>query len=57
MDKFSVKEKINRLEAELYLLKITVTRQPNFEIDEKNWEKIKPTLKKARVKQFKTLYA
>jgi len=57
MEKISVKEKINRLEAEIYLLKITVTQQPNFEIDEKNWEKVKPALKKARTKLFKTLYA
>jgi hypothetical protein len=57
MEKISVKEKINRLEAELYLLKITVTKQPNFEIDGKNWQKIKSALKKARAKQFKTLYA
>jgi hypothetical protein len=57
MNKVSVKEKINKLEAELYLLKITVSQQPNFEIDEKNWEKAKPALKKARAKMFKTLYA
>jgi hypothetical protein len=57
MEKISVKEKINRLEAELYLLKITVAKQPNFEIDEKNWQKVKPALKKARAKLFKTLYA
>ena len=57
MEKISVREKINRLEAELYLLKITVIQQPNFEIDEKNWEKVKPALKKARAKMFKTLYA
>lgn len=57
MEKISVKKKINQLEAEISLLKITVTQQPNFEIDEKNWEKIKPAVKKARSKQFKTLYA
>jgi hypothetical protein len=57
MEKITIKEKINRLEAEITLLKITVTQQPNFEIDEKNWEKVKPALKKARAKQFKTLYA
>lgn len=57
MDKISAKEKINKLEAELCLLKITVTQQPNFEIGEKNWEKVKPALKKARAKLFRTLYA
>ena len=52
-----VKEKINKLEAEIQLLRIAVVDQPDFAIDEKNWEKVKPTLKKTRAKLFKTLYA
>lgn len=30
------------------LMEEAVAGQPNFEIDEKNWEKVKPAIKKAR---------
>ena len=57
MNKIAVREKIKVLEAEIQLLKISVVEEPDFKIDEKNWQKIKTVSKKARSKLFKTLYA
>ncbi len=56
MNKIAVKEKLNTLEAEIKLLKVAVIGQPDFEIDEINWKKIEPTLKKARAKSYKEVY-
>ena len=51
------KEKIRNLEAEIVLLKRAVIREPDFDIDEKNWGKVKPVIKKIRAKVFKKTYA
>jgi hypothetical protein len=56
MNKVAVKEKLNTLEAEIKLLKTAVTERPDFEIDEINWKKIKPALKKARAQTYKEVY-
>ena len=56
MDKAAVKEKLNTLEAEIKLLKTAVTERPDFEIDEVNWKKFKPALKKARAQTAKDIY-
>ena len=51
------KEKIRNLEAEIVLLRRAVTKEPDFYIDEKNWGKIRPMMKKIRAKVFKKTYA
>lgn len=57
MNKPNFKEKIRNLEAEVRLLKRAFVIEPNFDVDEANWQKIKPMLKKARAKLFKQFYA
>ena len=56
MDKVAVKEKLKVMEAEIQILKAAVTERPNFEIDEINWKKIKPALKKARTETHREVY-
>ncbi len=56
MNKIAVKEKLNTLEAEIKLLKVVLTKRPDFEIDEINWKKTKPALKKARTQTYKEVY-
>jgi len=56
MNKIAVKKKIQKLEAEISLLKSAVSQRPDFEIDEQNWKKIKPALKKARAQTYKEVY-
>jgi len=57
MDQTTVKEKIQSLEAEIKLLKTAVSGRPDFAIDEINWRKIKPAVKKARAEVSKEMYA
>ena len=52
-----IKEKILNIQVELELLKRTLIKEPNFGIDEKNWQKIKPELKKIRKELFRKIYA
>lgn len=56
MNKIAVKEKLNSLEAEIRILRTAVNGRPDFEIDEINWKKVKPALKKARAQTFKEVY-
>lgn len=55
--KTTIKEKIRNLEAEIAYLKMAVIDRPDFSVDEENWKKIKPVLKKIRTRIFKKLYA
>lgn len=56
MDKIAVKEKLNNLEAEIQILRTAVNERPDFDIDDANWKKIKPALKKARAQTYKEVY-
>jgi hypothetical protein len=56
MNKIAVKKKIKDLEAEISLLKTAISERPDFEIDEINWKKMRPTVKKIRKKLFKKFY-
>jgi hypothetical protein len=56
MNKIAVSNKISQLETQIKLLKIATSKQPDFNIDEKNWTKIKPSLKKFRTQVFKETY-
>jgi hypothetical protein len=57
MNKIAVNEKIRNLEVQIQMLKISVVKEPDYSMDEKNWNKVKVSSKKARSKLFKTLYA
>lgn len=56
MTNAAIQKRIVRLEAELKLVKREAERDFDFSNDEKNWKKMKPTLKKARTKVFKARY-
>ncbi len=56
MDQATVKEKIQNLEAEIKILKTAVAKRPDFAIDDSNWRKIKPAVKKARTEIAKEIY-
>lgn len=51
-----IQNKIKNIEAELSYIKSVVIYKPDFNVDEKNWKKIKPDLKKVRTKLFKKAY-
>lgn len=53
----TLKEKILDIQGEVELLKRTLLREPDFNIDERNWQRIKPELIKARKDIFKKFYA
>lgn len=56
-NQIAVKEKILNIQTELELLKKTLLKEPDFGIDEKNWQKIRPELKKIRKELLKKTYA
>ena len=56
MTNSNVREKIQTLEGEIEVLKRLVVREPDFEIDKKNWKKITPEVKKIRKKLYKKTY-
>lgn len=56
-NQIAVKEKILNIQTELEFLKKALLKEPNFAIDEKNWQRIKPELKKTRRELFKRSYA
>ena len=56
MTKTAFTNRVQELEAEVQLLKKAATDQPDFYIDEKNWQKVKGTAKKVRAKLYKERY-
>jgi len=56
MNKIAVNNRIMNLEAELDLLKKAIAGKPDFDIDEENWKKTKPVVKKTRAKIYKKAY-
>jgi len=56
-NQIAVKEKILNIQTELEFLKKALLKEPNLTIDEKNWQKIRPELKKIRKELFKKNYA
>ena len=57
MTKTDFTNRVQKLEAEVQLLKKAATEQPDLSIDEKNWQKVKGTVKKIRAKLYKERYA
>ena len=56
MTQVKIKEKILNLESELSVLKQLFTKKPDFDIDKKNWEKVKSEVKRNRGTLYKTCY-
>lgn len=57
MTNATVQKKIDKLEAEVRLLKASVSSRPDMFIDERNWKKVKPATKKIRASLYKERYA
>ncbi|MFH1462360.1 MAG: hypothetical protein ABIG08_01505 [bacterium] len=56
MNQTAIKEKIFNIESELEFLKRSFLKEPDFDIDEKNWRKVKSEAKKSRKEVFQRLY-
>lgn len=56
MTKTEVAEKILKMENQLEFLKRFFVQKPDFNIDERNWEKIRQTAKAVRGKIYKKTY-
>ena len=56
MNTVAIKNRVQKLEAEVGLLKRAVVVQPDFGVDTANWEKMRPTVKKIRAKLYKKVY-
>lgn len=52
----TIKEKIFQLQAELEFIKKAFEKEPNFDIDEENWRKVKADSKKIRAKLYQVRY-
>lgn len=56
MTQETLKEKIFNIETKLELLKKAIKKEPDFDIDEKNWRKIEPIARKTRKKLYEKYY-
>jgi len=56
MNKVNLKNRVVALEAEVKLLKRKAVGEPNFGVDDLNWRKILPLLKKVRSTAYKKVY-
>lgn len=56
MNQQKLKEKIFNIEGELEFLKRLYTKEANFDIDEKNWKKIKSEVRKIRKEIYQKYY-
>ncbi len=56
MNKTKLKDRIAAIEAEVKFLKRTAVEKPDFGIDYAGWKKVRPFLKKARMKTYKKVY-
>lgn len=52
----AIKEKIFGLEVELQMIKKALRKEPNFNIDEKNWLKIEREAKNVRKNLYRRVY-
>lgn len=56
MTSTQVREKIRIIENELEVLKYAVAQEPDFDVDERNWENVKADVKRARRSIFTKTY-
>jgi len=53
MSEIKIRETIKRIEADVAALKRLVRREPDFTIDEANWQKVRPIVKKVRKENYR----
>ncbi|PIU01655.1 hypothetical protein COT68_02050 [bacterium (Candidatus Torokbacteria) CG09_land_8_20_14_0_10_42_11] len=51
-----IKNRVFNLEQEILFLKKFLIKRPNFDIDEKNWQKLSPKIKKIRGQLYREQY-
>ena len=56
MTQATLKKKILSLEAEVALLKRVIVQEPDFAIDELNWQKVRPEARTTRKKLSQRRY-
>lgn len=56
MNRTAIKEKFLNIEAELEFLKKALLKEPDFEVDEKNWRLVGNDMKKIREKIYRRRY-
>ena len=56
MNQTTIKERIFNIESELEFLKRSLSKEPSFDIDEKNWQKVKSEVKKVRKEIYQKFY-
>ncbi len=52
-----IQKRLSKIEAEIKLLKQAISRPVDFSVDDKNWKKMRGTVKKVRAKLYKERYA
>jgi len=56
MTQAALKEKIFDIETRLEILKKAIKKEPDFDVDDKNWKKIELTVRKTRKKLYEKYY-
>ena len=56
MTQAALRKKILSMEAELQLLKRVIVQEPDFAIDEVNWQKVRPEARRSRRKLYQHRY-
>lgn len=56
MTQTQLKEKVLNLEAQLKFVKKALSKEPDFAIDNENWNKVAVDVKKTRKNLYKNLY-
>lgn len=56
MNKTVIATKLQNLQAQITLIRQAVTDRPDFDIDEKNWARIRPTVKRIRKALYRERY-
>ncbi len=56
MNRIALSKKISDLDTELRGLKTKLEEKPDFDVDEKNWQKVRSESKKVRKELYRKLY-
>lgn len=56
MNKTAVATKLQDLQAQITLIRQAVIDRPDFDIDEKNWAKVRPIVKRIRKALYRERY-
>lgn len=56
MTRTMIQKKVLGLQAEIELMKMSLLKGPDFAVDERIWRKMRPRVKKERVKLYQSRY-